>query len=120
MTELQRDFIANNRQLCSESTDEQQPLVTESTSPGSTSQFSSILSSSDQQRLSTSPNTSLKFEPMIIDDAYPVIQSCLGTNDVEFSQPSKQILTCIFCQENSEVKLTSEALVLSAYVQKSV
>jgi hypothetical protein len=57
---------------------------------------------------------------MIIDDKYPIIQSCLGTNDVELSQPIKQMLTCIFCQENSEVKFNSEALVLSAYVQKLV
>ncbi|CAF4934560.1 unnamed protein product, partial [Rotaria socialis] len=42
-----------------------------------------------------------------------------GTNDLEFSQSAKQILTCIFCQENSEVKINSEAIVLSAYVQNS-
>jgi hypothetical protein len=122
MTELQKNFIEKNIQLCSESIDEQQLSINESASPGPYSHLSSMISSSDQQILfSTSPNTPLKFEPMIIDDSsYPIIQSCLGTNDIELSQPIKQILTCIFCQENSEVKLNSEALVLSAYVQKFV
>jgi len=105
MTELQKNFIEKNIQLCSDSMDEQQSVTS---------------NSSDQQIFSTSPNTPLKFEPMIIDDKYPIIQSCLGTNDVELSQPIKQMLTCIFCQENSEVKFNSEALVLSAYVQKLV
>ncbi|CAF1488990.1 unnamed protein product, partial [Adineta steineri] len=99
MTELQKNFIEKNIQSYSDSMDDQQ--------------------STDQQILSTSPNTSTKFEPMMIDDAYPNIQSCLGTNDMEFTQSNKQLLTCIFCQENSEVKLNSEALVLSAYVQNS-
>jgi E3 ubiquitin-protein ligase UBR2 len=120
MTELQRNFIEKNIQLCSESIDEQQPSITESTASGTYSNFSSVISSSDPQILSTSPNTPLIFEPMIIDDAYPVILSCLGTNDIELSQPNKQILTCIFCQENSEVKLNSEALVLSAFIQTLV
>jgi hypothetical protein len=106
MTELQKNFIEKNIQLCSDSMDEQQSVTS---------------NSSDQQIFSTSPNTPLKFEPMIMDDKYPIIiQSCLGTNDVELSQPIKQMLTCIFCQENSEVKFNSEALVLSAYVQKLV
>ena len=105
MTELQKNFIEKNIQLCSDNMDEQQSLMS---------------NSSDQQIFSTSPNTPLIFEPMIMDDTYPIIQSCLGTNDVELSQPVKQILTCIFCQENSEVKLNSEALVLPAYVQKLV
>jgi hypothetical protein len=115
MTELQKNFIEKNIQLCSDTMDEPQSSIIESTSPGTYSHYSS-----DQQLFSTSPNTPLKFEPMIVDDFYPIIQSCLGTNDIELSQPIKQILTCIFCQENSEVKLNSEALVLSAYVQKFV
>jgi hypothetical protein len=100
MTELQKNFIEKNIQLCSESMDEQQ--------------------SPDHQVFPTSPNAPLKFEPMISDDAPSVVQSCLGTNDTDTSQVGKQMLTCIFCQENSEVKLNSEALVLSAYVQKFV
>jgi hypothetical protein len=120
MTELQKNFIEKNIQLCSDTMDEPQSSIIESTSPGTYSHYSSGISSSDQQLFSTSPNTPLKFEPMIVDDFYPIIQSCLGTNDIELSQPIKQILTCIFCQENSEVKLNSEALVLSAYVQKFV
>jgi hypothetical protein len=120
MTELQKNFIEKNIQLCSDTMDEPQSSIIESTSPGTYSHYSSVISSSDQQLFSTSPNTPLKFEPMIVDDFYPIIQSCLGTNDIELSQPIKQILTCIFCQENSEVKLNSEALVLSAYVQKFV
>jgi len=120
MTELQKNFIEKNIQLCSDSIDEPQSSLIESTSPGAYSTYSSVISSSDPQMFSTSPNTLLKFEPMIVDDSYPIIQSCLGTNDIELSQPIKQILTCIFCQENSEVKLNSEALVLSAYVQKFV
>jgi E3 ubiquitin-protein ligase UBR2 len=119
MIESQKSFIEKNIQLCSESIDESQNSVTESTSPGIYSTFSSMINSSDQQIFSTSPNTPLKFEPMIVEDYYPVIQSCLGTNDSELSPPMKQVLTCIFCQENSEVKLNSEALVLSAYVQNS-
>ncbi|CAF4512586.1 unnamed protein product, partial [Rotaria magnacalcarata] len=81
----------------------------ESASPGTYSQLSSMISSSVQQILPISPTMPLKFEPMSIDDAYPNIQSCFGTNDLELSQSAKQILTCIFCQENSEVKLNSEA-----------
>lgn len=117
MTQLQKNFIEKNIQLCSESVDEQQ---IETSPPGTYSQLSSMVSSSDQQILSTSPITPLKFEPMNIDDNYPIVQCCFGTNDLELSQSTKQILTCIFCQENSEVKLNSEALVLSAYVQKLV
>ncbi|CAF3756931.1 unnamed protein product [Rotaria socialis] len=116
MTELQKNFIEKNIQLCSESIDDQ---ALESTSPGTYSQLSSMISSSDQQILPISPTMPLKFEPMSIDDTYPNIQSCFGTNDLEFSQSAKQILTCIFCQENSEVKINSEAIVLSAYVQNS-
>lgn len=116
MTELQKNFIEKNMDLCSESIDEQ-ISTNESITPGITS----MLSSSDQQTLPTSPNTPFKFEPMIIEDTYSTIQACLGTNDIDLSQTTtKQILTCIFCQENSEVKLNSEALVLSAYVQKFV
>ncbi|UJR10060.1 hypothetical protein I4U23_014282 [Adineta vaga] len=99
MTELQKNFIEKNIHLCSESMDEQ--------------------SSSDLQILSTSPNTTSKFEPMIIDETSPVIQSCLGTYDTDVSQSSKQSLICIFCQENSEVKLNADAIVLPAYVQNS-
>jgi hypothetical protein len=120
MTELQKNFIEKNIQLCSDSMDEQQLSVTESASPGAYSHFSSMISSSDQQAFYTSPNTPLKFEPMVIEDSDLIIQPCLGTNDMELSPPMKQILTCIFCQENSEIKLNSEALVLSAYVQKFV
>ncbi|CAF1204742.1 unnamed protein product [Rotaria sordida] len=119
MTELQKNFIEKNIQLCSDSIDEQQISTIESISPGTSSQLSSLISSSDQQILSTSPNTEFKFEPMSIDDTYPIVQCCFGRNDIELSQTTKQILTCIFCQENSEVKLNSEALVLSAYVQNS-
>jgi len=119
MTELQKNFIEKNIQLCSDSIDDQQSIM-ESTSPGTYSHLSSMTGSTDQQILSTLPETTFKFEPMIIEDSYPIIQSCLGTNDIELSQPTKQILTCIFCQENSEVKLNSEALVISAYVQKFV
>lgn len=119
MTELQKNFIEKNMDLCSESIDEQ-TSVTESTSPGTYSHLSSMMSTSDPNVLSTSPNTPFKFEPMIVEESYSTIQSCLGTNDIELSQPAKQMLTCIFCQENSEVKLNSEALVLSAYVQKFV
>ncbi|CAF1230767.1 unnamed protein product [Rotaria sp. Silwood1] len=119
MTELQKNFIEKNIQLCSDSIDEPQISTVESTSQGTYSQLSSMISSSDQQILSTSPTTPLKFEPMIIDDTYPIIQCCFGRTDIELSQPTKQILTCIFCQENSEVKLNSEVLVLSAFVQNS-
>ncbi|CAF3515417.1 unnamed protein product [Rotaria sp. Silwood1] len=119
MTELQKNFIEKNIQLCSDSIDEPQISTVESTSQGTYSQLSSMISSSDQQILSTSPTTPLKFEPMIIDDTYPIIQCCFGRTDIELSQPIKQILTCIFCQENSEVKLNSEVLVLSAFVQNS-
>jgi hypothetical protein len=116
MTALQKNFIEKNIQLCSDSIDEQQG---EGSSPGSYSQLSRMMSStSDQPIFSSVPNTPLTFEPMMIDDTCLTIQSCLGADDVELSQPMKQILTCIFCQENSEVKLNSEALVLSAYVQK--
>ncbi|CAF4308834.1 unnamed protein product, partial [Rotaria sp. Silwood2] len=119
MTELQKNFIEKNIQLCSDSIDESQISTIESPLSGTFSQLSSMISSSDQQILSTSPTTSLKFEPMIIDDTYPIIQCCFGRNDNELSQSTKQILTCIFCQENSEVKLNSEALVLSAFIQNS-
>jgi hypothetical protein len=115
MTESQKSFIEKNMQIWSESVDESQTSMIESTSPSVYSNFIS-----NQEFFSTSPNTPLKFEPMIVEDCYPVIQSCLGTNDSELLIPMKQVLTCIFCQENSEVKLNSEALVLSAYVQKFV
>ena len=108
MTELQKNFIEKNIQLCSDTMDEHQSSIPESASP--------TISSPDQQILCTS----LKSEAMIVDDCDPVIQPCLGMNDIELFPPIKQILTCIFCQENSEVKLNSEALVLSAYIQKFV
>lgn len=114
MTELQKNFMEKNLQLCTDNPDDPMP----STSPGT--RYSSMISSTDQEILSTSPNSSFKFEPMVVDDSMTVIQPCLGTNDIELSTPMKQTLTCIFCQENSEVKLNSKALVLSAYVQKLV
>lgn len=122
MTELQKNFIEKNVQLCSECIDEQQQTSTvELATPGSYSQLSSVTSLSDQLiPLSTLPDVPLKVEPMIIDDMYSTIPSWLEVDDNELSQPVKQSLTCIFCQENSEVKLNSEALVLSAYVQKLV
>lgn len=100
MTELQKNFMEKNLSLCGESVDEQQ--------------------SPDQQVFSTSPDTIPKFEPMLVDDTHSTIQSCLGTYDTDGSQPSKQSITCIFCQENSDVKLNAEAIVLPAYVQKFV
>lgn len=113
MTELQRNFMERNIQLCADNPDEQL-----STSPGT--HYSSMISTSDQEILSTSPNTPAKFESMLVEDYHTVIQPCLGTNDTDLSSSVKQSLTCIFCQENSEVKLNTEALVLSAYVQKYV
>lgn len=98
MTELQKNFIEKNIQLCSDNVDEHQ--------------------SPDPIVMSTSPSAVPKFEPMMVDDAPTVIQPCLGTNDMDASLVGKQILTCIFCQENSEVRLNAEALVLPAYVQK--
>lgn len=112
MTELQKNFMEKNIQLCADNPDEL------STSPGA--HYSSMISSSDQEILSTSPNTPAKFEPMLVEDCLTTIQPCLGTNDTDLSSSVKQTLTCIFCQENSEVKLNSEALVLSAYIQKCV
>ena len=109
MTELQKNFMEKNLQLCTDNPDDPLP----STSPDTRI-------SSDQEILSTSPNTPFKFEPMVVEDCVTVIQPCLGTNDTDLAPPPKQNLTCIFCQETGEVKLNSEALVLSAYVQKFV
>ena len=92
MTQLQKNFIEKNIQLCSDPTDE-----SNLTSPES-------MLIDDKQTTTTTTTT---------------IQSCLGTNDFETSPSNKQNLTCIFCQETSEVKFNSEALVLSAYVQTS-
>ena len=100
MTELQKNFIEKNISLCGESTDDQQ--------------------SPDQQIFSASPDTIPKFEPMLVDDTHSTIQSCLGTYDTDGSQSSKHSITCIFCQEHSDVKLNAEAIVLPAYVQKFV
>ncbi|CAF0909766.1 unnamed protein product [Adineta ricciae] len=99
MTELQKNFMEKNLSLCGESIDEQQ--------------------SPDQQIFSTSPDTIPKFEPMLVDDTHPTMQSCLGTYDTDGSQPSKHSITCIFCQEISDVKLNAQAIVLPAYVQNS-
>lgn len=121
MTELQKNFIEKNIQLCSDPMDEQQTSMTESITSTTNSQLSTMMStSSDQQIISLGSDPHLKFEPMVIEDEYPIIQCCFGKNDNDSTQPVKQILTCIFCQENSEVKLNSEALVLSAYIQKLV
>ena len=118
MTQLQKNFIEQNLQLCSDTMDESATPACEPSSPGTHSQASPMISSSDQQILSTSPKSPTIFEPMITDESYPMIPSCLGSYDMELVQAKKQTLTCIFCQESSEVKLNSDALVLSAYVQK--
>ena len=119
MTALQKNFIEQNIQLCSDAQDRAVPTSdgepTSSSPTGTFSQLSSMISSSSEQPLSTSPHTSLSFEPMPIETT---IQSCLGTHDFDTAPSSRQELTCIFCQESSEVKLNSEAIVISAYVQK--
>lgn len=88
MTALQKNFIEQNSQLCSDIRDP-------------TNQTEILPSTTD--------------EPMCIE---PRIQSCLGIHENEPIPNGKPTLTCIFCQESSEVKLNGEALVLSAYVQR--
>ena len=95
MSALQKNFIEQNIELCSDIRDQ--------------------MSNTSELPLSTSPPTPNTYEAMVVE---PAVQSCLGTYDVESIPTVNQSLTCIFCQESSDVKLNADALVLSAYVQK--
>ena len=90
MTALQKNFIEQNIQLCSEIQETSPPIDESSPSPGN-------------------------YQTMTVESK---VQSCLGNYTNDSSLSSKPMVTCIFCQESSEIKLNGEALVLSAYVQK--
>jgi hypothetical protein len=117
MTVLQKNFIEQNAQICSDVQDKQDACSqVDETSPPSVNARSL---STDTQLTSTIASSQLSTsEWMLVEPT--IIQSCLSTHDADVTSSRKQILTCIFCQESSEVKLNAEALVLSAYVQKYV
>lgn len=106
MAASQKNFLEQNKELCPDFTDPK----SNTSEPNSAS-----TNANDSMNLSMSPPTLNAYESMIVE---PTVQSCLGTYDVESSLTVQQKLTCIFCQESSDVKLNSDALVLSAYVQK--
>jgi len=107
MAASQKNFLEQNKELCPDFLDPK----SNTSEPNSASP-----NANDLMNLSMSPPTLNTYESMIVE---PTVQSCLGTYDVESSPTVQQKLTCIFCQESSDVKLNSDALVLSAYVQNS-
>ncbi|CAF1066177.1 unnamed protein product, partial [Didymodactylos carnosus] len=109
MTALQRVFIKENKDLFPE---EKLSMENDSLSPTTPSSSSTTTHDLLTSELDTTANQ-MDTSPCQISQPY------LGTIYLDSSVQTKQTLTCIFCQENSELKLNSDTIVISAYVQSS-
>lgn len=118
MSEMQKHFINENKELFQQSLEELEASTSAATATGTSDNRWDIYSSSWNFTSQTSVTLSTLGPCSSSSELSCTSQVCVGPRRVGGAD-GRQLVTCILCQEEQEVRGHGRAMVLAAFVQRS-